>query len=66
MGEHAIDPSAVKAKDTVKTMEYSIQHLIDQMNYIARQQDYQRVRHFSSYNGFTNFSVTSKSQQNIT
>lgn len=48
MGEHSIDPSAVKAKDTVKTMEYSLQHLIDQMKYIARQQDYQRVRHKST------------------
>ncbi|XP_031443363.1 transmembrane emp24 domain-containing protein 11 [Clupea harengus] len=59
MGEHAVDPSAVKAKDTVKTMEYSIQHLIDQMNYIARQQDYQREREetFREISEQTNWSV---------
>lgn len=43
MGEHTEDPGAVKAKDTVKTMEYSLQHLIDQMQYINRQQNFQRV-----------------------
>ncbi|KAG5263293.1 hypothetical protein AALO_G00263260 [Alosa alosa] len=59
MGEHSIDPSAVKAKDTVKTMEYSLQHLIDQMNYIARQQDYQREREetFREISEQTNWSV---------
>uniref|UniRef100_A0A673IF09 Transmembrane emp24 domain-containing protein 11-like n=1 Tax=Sinocyclocheilus rhinocerous TaxID=307959 RepID=A0A673IF09_9TELE len=34
MGEHAIDPNAAKAKDTMKAMEYNLQHLIDQMRYI--------------------------------
>lgn len=48
MGEHSIDPTAVKAKDTVKTMEFSLQHLIDQMTYISRQQNYQRVRRKST------------------
>ncbi|XP_062380504.1 transmembrane emp24 domain-containing protein 11 [Sardina pilchardus] len=59
MGEHSIDPSAVKAKDTVKTMEYSLQHLIDQMTYIARQQDYQREREetFREISEQTNWSV---------
>uniref|UniRef100_A0AAR2KZR5 GOLD domain-containing protein n=1 Tax=Pygocentrus nattereri TaxID=42514 RepID=A0AAR2KZR5_PYGNA len=44
MGEHVIDPSAEKAKDTVKTMEYKIRHLIDQIRYISKQQDFQRDR----------------------
>ncbi|XP_042593681.1 transmembrane emp24 domain-containing protein 11 [Cyprinus carpio] len=44
MGEHTIDPNAAKAKDTMKTMEYSLQHLIDQMRYISRQQNFQRER----------------------
>ncbi|XP_051506469.1 transmembrane emp24 domain-containing protein 11-like [Myxocyprinus asiaticus] len=44
MGEHTIDPSAAKAKDTMKAMEYNLQHLIDQIRYISRQQDFQRER----------------------
>ncbi|XP_028808874.1 transmembrane emp24 domain-containing protein 11 isoform X1 [Denticeps clupeoides] len=44
MGEHSIDPSVTKAKDTVKSMEYSLQHLIDQVHYIIRQQEFQRNR----------------------
>ncbi|XP_061108241.1 transmembrane emp24 domain-containing protein 11 [Conger conger] len=43
-GEHTMDPGTVKAKDTVKTMEYSLQHIIDQMMYISRQQNFQRER----------------------
>lgn len=43
MGEHTLDPNAAKAKDTMKAMEYNLQHLIDQMWYISRQQDFQRV-----------------------
>uniref|UniRef100_A0A8C1BYB0 Si:ch211-255i20.3 n=1 Tax=Cyprinus carpio carpio TaxID=630221 RepID=A0A8C1BYB0_CYPCA len=48
MGEHTIDPNAAKAKDTMKTMEYSLQHLIDQMRYISRQQNFQRVLQFQA------------------
>uniref|UniRef100_A0A671KCQ0 Transmembrane emp24 domain-containing protein 11-like n=1 Tax=Sinocyclocheilus anshuiensis TaxID=1608454 RepID=A0A671KCQ0_9TELE len=44
MGEHTIDPNAAKAKDTMKAMEYNLQHLIDQMRYISRQQNFQRDR----------------------
>lgn len=43
MGKHTLDPNAAKAKDTMKAMEYNLQHLIDQMWYISRQQDFQRV-----------------------
>lgn len=43
MGEHTIDPNAEKAKDTMKVMENNLQHLIDQMRYISRQQNFQRV-----------------------
>lgn len=59
MGEHSIDPTAVKAKDTVKTMEFSLQHLIDQMTYISRQQNYQRDREetFREISEETNWSV---------
>ncbi|XDV36879.1 hypothetical protein PO909_006594 [Leuciscus waleckii] len=44
MGEHTIDPNAAEAKDTMKAMEYNLQHLIDQMHYISRQQNFQRER----------------------
>ncbi|XP_052010649.1 transmembrane emp24 domain-containing protein 11-like [Xyrauchen texanus] len=44
MGEHTSDPSAAKAKDTMKAMEYNLQHLIDKIQYISRQQDFQRER----------------------
>ncbi|XP_063045765.1 transmembrane emp24 domain-containing protein 11 [Engraulis encrasicolus] len=57
--QHSIDPSEEKAKDTMKTMEYSVQHLIDQMKYISRQQDYQREREetFREISEQTNWSV---------
>lgn len=44
MGEHTIDPGAARAKDTVKNMEYVLRHLIDQVLYIGKQQDFQRVQ----------------------
>ncbi|KAM4621529.1 transmembrane emp24 domain-containing protein 11 [Polymixia lowei] len=44
MGEHSIDPTAEKAKDNLQLMESSLTHLIDQMMYITRQQEYQRVK----------------------
>ncbi|KAM9512198.1 transmembrane emp24 domain-containing protein 11-like isoform 1-T2 [Salvelinus alpinus] len=44
MGEHSIDPSVERHKDTVQTMEYSLEHLRDQILYITRQQDFQRER----------------------
>jgi len=44
MGEHAIDPTAERAKDNLATMEDSLSHLIDQIRYITRQQEYQREK----------------------
>ncbi|KPP67772.1 transmembrane emp24 domain-containing protein 11-like [Scleropages formosus] len=44
MGEHTLDPGTIKAENTVKTMEYSLQHLIDRIHYIGKQQDFQRER----------------------
>ncbi|XP_030622658.1 transmembrane emp24 domain-containing protein 11 [Chanos chanos] len=44
MGQHTTDPTAIKAKDTVKFMENSLEHLTDQIRYISRQQDFQRER----------------------
>lgn len=44
MVEHTIDPSAVKTKDTIESVEFKIQHLISQMQFISKQQDFERVR----------------------
>ncbi|XP_022616008.1 transmembrane emp24 domain-containing protein 11-like [Seriola dumerili] len=44
MGEHTIDPNTDKTKDNMETLENSLSHLIDQMTYIASQQEYQREK----------------------
>ncbi|KAL7394645.1 hypothetical protein ABVT39_001130 [Epinephelus coioides] len=44
MGEHTIDPNKDKAKENLETLENSLSHLIDQMMYITRQQEYQREK----------------------
>ncbi|XP_037636968.1 transmembrane emp24 domain-containing protein 11 [Sebastes umbrosus] len=42
MGEHSIEPNTDKTKDNLETLENSLRHLIDQMMFIIRQQEYQR------------------------
>uniref|UniRef100_A0A665VZH8 Transmembrane emp24 domain-containing protein 11-like n=1 Tax=Echeneis naucrates TaxID=173247 RepID=A0A665VZH8_ECHNA len=44
MGEHTIDRNTDKTKDNMVTLENSLSHLIDQMMYITRQQEYQREK----------------------
>ncbi|XP_045885959.1 transmembrane emp24 domain-containing protein 11 [Micropterus dolomieu] len=44
MGEHSIDPNTKKTKDNMETLENSLSHLIDQMMYITRHQEYQREK----------------------
>ncbi|XP_057706880.1 transmembrane emp24 domain-containing protein 11 [Corythoichthys intestinalis] len=44
IGEHVMNPKDDRAKDNLKTLEYGLQHLIDQMVYITKQQDYQREK----------------------
>lgn len=44
MGEHATDPSALKTRDNMEALENNLVHLTEQMTYIRRQQEYQRVR----------------------
>ncbi|XP_071771227.1 transmembrane emp24 domain-containing protein 11 [Centroberyx gerrardi] len=44
MGEHSIDPNVDRTKDNLEFMENSLSHLIDQMLYIIRQQEYQREK----------------------
>ena len=46
MGEHSINPKTDKTKDNMETLENSLSHLIDQMMYIIRQQEYQRVNKY--------------------
>lgn len=43
MGEHSLDRSSDRTKDNMETLENSLRHLIDQMMYITKQQEYQRV-----------------------
>ncbi|CAB1439565.1 unnamed protein product [Pleuronectes platessa] len=44
MGEHSIEPVTDKTKDNMETLENSLRHLVDQMMYISRQQEYQREK----------------------
>ncbi|KAM9356641.1 transmembrane emp24 domain-containing protein 11 [Symphorus nematophorus] len=44
MGEHLIDPNTEKTKDNMKTLENSLSHLVEQMMYISRQQEFQREK----------------------
>ncbi|XP_054648003.1 transmembrane emp24 domain-containing protein 11 [Dunckerocampus dactyliophorus] len=41
IGEHTMNPQADRTKDNLETLENGLQHLIDQMVYITKQQDYQ-------------------------
>ncbi|XP_022054875.1 transmembrane emp24 domain-containing protein 11 [Acanthochromis polyacanthus] len=44
MGEHSVDPNADRTKSNMETLENSLSHLIEQMTYITRQQEYQREK----------------------
>ncbi|XP_077465510.1 transmembrane emp24 domain-containing protein 11 [Stigmatopora argus] len=44
IGKHVINPKDDRAKDNLKTLDYALQHLVDQMVYITKQQDYQREK----------------------
>ncbi|KAM9741023.1 transmembrane emp24 domain-containing protein 11 [Menidia menidia] len=44
MGEHSMDPTDDRTKDNLKSLEYSLSHLVGQMMYITRQQEYQREK----------------------
>ncbi|KAM3612648.1 uncharacterized protein V6R79_012019 [Siganus canaliculatus] len=44
IGEHTTDPIKQKTKDDMESLENSLNHLIDQMVYITRQQEYQREK----------------------
>ncbi|XP_029918205.1 transmembrane emp24 domain-containing protein 11 [Myripristis murdjan] len=59
MGEHSIDPGVEKTKGDLQTMENRLRHLIDQMMYITRHQEYQREKEetFRQISEDTNSSV---------
>ncbi|XP_056295457.1 probable E3 SUMO-protein ligase RNF212 isoform X2 [Pseudoliparis swirei] len=44
MGEHPIDPKTDETKNNMEVLENSLRHLVDQMMYITRQQEYQREK----------------------
>ncbi|KAF3694144.1 Transmembrane emp24 domain-containing protein 11 Glycoprotein 25L [Channa argus] len=44
MGEHSIDHNTDKTKDSMVTLENNLRHLIHQMTYITKQQEYQREK----------------------
>ncbi|KAL6117238.1 uncharacterized protein ACO6RY_15067 [Pungitius sinensis] len=44
MGEHPIDHNNDKTKNNMEILENSLRHLIDQMMYITRHQEYQREK----------------------
>lgn len=44
MGEHSIDRNTDNTKDNMDTLENSLRHLIAQMMYITKQQEYQREK----------------------
>lgn len=46
MGEHSTDPNTERTKDSMAILEDSLSHMIDQMTYITRQQEYQRVNKY--------------------
>lgn len=43
MGEHLIDHNTKKTKDNMENLENSLSHLTDQIIYIIKHQEYQRV-----------------------
>lgn len=43
MGEHSVDRNVERTKDNLQILEGNLQHLISQMTYITKQQEYNRV-----------------------
>lgn len=43
VGEHFLDESAIQAKDKVDEVNVRLEHLIEQIYHVTREQDYERV-----------------------
>ncbi|XP_027592423.1 transmembrane emp24 domain-containing protein 11-like [Pipra filicauda] len=44
VGEHFFDESAVQAKETVDEVHIRLEHLIEQIHHVSKEQDYERER----------------------
>ncbi|NXR57087.1 TMD11 protein, partial [Hippolais icterina] len=44
VGEHFLDESAIQAKDKVNEVNVRLEHLIEQIHHVTREQDYERER----------------------
>ncbi|NXM97219.1 TMD11 protein, partial [Sylvia borin] len=44
VGEHFLDESAIQAKDKVEEVNVRLEHLIEQIHHVTREQDYERER----------------------
>ncbi|NXM62843.1 TMD11 protein, partial [Illadopsis cleaveri] len=44
VGEHFLDESAIQAKDKVDEVNVRLEHLIEQIHHVTREQDYERER----------------------
>lgn len=53
MGEHAIDYANVAQKEKLSELQLRVRQLLDQVEQITKEQNYQRVR-----TGHSNFHVT--------
>ena len=45
VGEHAVDYQQIQAKDKLSELQLRIRQLLDQVEQITKEQNYQRVRH---------------------
>lgn len=50
VGEHFLDESVVQAKDKVNEVNFRLEHLIEQIHHISKEQNYERVRMFPKGN----------------
>lgn len=48
VGEHAIDYANVAQKEKLTELQLRVRQLLDQVDQIAKEQNYQRVRNFCS------------------
>lgn len=50
VGEHFLDESAIQAKDKVNEVNIRLEHLIEQIHHVMKEQDYERVCMFPNGN----------------
>ena len=62
VGEHAVDYSQIQAKDKLSELQLRIRQLLDQVEQITKEQNYQRVRSNPSILKTKNVNHESKSK----